>query len=457
LQYKCNALKPIPKRLLIPIITDLREYRQAANDTISYSRDIVNKYGDVCEASFTGIKNYFIHDPEVIKEVLTTQSAKFKRTKLFRAFRKFLGNGLFTADDPYHKQQRRMIKPAFLPQRVEGYAEAMVQCATEEMSTWKDGETININQAMTNITLNVITRTLFGSSLPSDTIKAVRDRLPAAFNVMSRIVENPLYVYCLEKEIGIPIVKEFFKARAAFDEIIHGIIASYRKDNGNEKQDLLALLMSLKDEDTGKGMTDEEIRDEVITFFIAGHETTTLALSWSWYLIGGHPQVANAFYEEVKNGISNSLPTAKDYQALPLTKNIFKESLRLYPPAWTFAREAMEDIVIRDYHFPKGAILWTVTYLVHHNEKYFEQAEEFIPSRWDTEQIKAIPKYAYFPFGGGNRMCIGEGFAWMEGVLVLATIASKFRLHMPAGFTTAINPVFTLKMTDDLLMKVERI
>lgn len=450
-------MKHIPQRRLIPIITDLLEYKQAALNTIPYTKVMIEKYGDVCYAPFTGVKNYFIHDPEVIKEILATQSPKFKRTYLFRAFRKFLGDGLFTSDGDYHKRQRRLIKPAFYPQRIEGYANTMVQCAADEMNKWKDGDTININQAMTRITLQVITKAMFGSGLDNETIIAVGKNLGAAFHVMNDIVQNPFYVFCLEKEIRIPLVKKFFHLKAELDKVINGIISSYRKEEHSQKSDLLSMLMQARDEETGTGMTDEQIRDEVMTFFIAGHETTTIALTWSWYMIGKHPEIADEFYEEVKAITAGRLPMAQDYQTLHLTKNIFKETLRIYPPAWTFARESTEDVVIRDYHFPKGAVLWTITYLVHHNEKYFHDPEAFIPSRWDDEKIKELPKYAYFPFGGGNRMCIGEGFAWMEGVLVLATVASRFRLHLPEGFLTGISPLFTLKTKDQVMMRVERI
>ena len=447
-------MKPIPKRRLIPIITDLAEYKQAANNTINYTKKMVEQYGDVCEVSFTGIKNYFIHDPDVIKEILTTLGPKMKRTTLFRAFRKFLGHGLFTSDGDYHKRQRRLIKPAFYPQRIEEYASIMVSCADEEMKNWKEGEMINVNQAMTRITLKVITKAMFGSGIDNGVIEDVGKDLRLAFAVMNTIVQNPFYVYCLDKEIHIPIIKKFFKLKAKLDRVVNGIIALYRKDGAVGRTDLLSMLMEARDEDSGTGMTDEQVRDEVMTFFLAGHETTTLALTWSLYMIGKHPEVENKFYEEVRTNIQNRLPQASDYQMLHCTKNIFKETLRLYPPAWTFAREPMEDVVIQDYHFPKGCVLWTITYLLHHDEKYFHNAEKFIPERWDEEKIKELPKYAYFPFGGGNRMCIGEGFAWMEGILVLATIASQFRLQLPADFSTEINPVFSLKMKRNVMMKV---
>jgi cytochrome P450 len=447
-------MKPIPRRKLIPIITDLLEYRQAGRQTIAYTKHKIDKYGDVCECSFTGIKNYFIHDPEVIKEMLTMQGPKMKRTYFFQAFRKFLGNGLFTADGELHKQQRKLIKPAFYPERIQYYANTMVCCAEEETSKWKDGDNININQAMTRITLNVISKSLFGSGIGDDEMKNVGEYVSETIHLTNKILQNPFSTLCLINEIKIPIVKKFFNQKEKLDVIVNGIISAYRKENYSEKMDLLSLLMDAKDEETGKGMTDEQIRDEVMTFFLAGHETTSLALTWTWYLIGKHPEVAEKFYAEINALIQDRLPNADDYQKLSYTKNIFKESLRLYPPAWTIARGTKEDIEICGYHFPKNSVLWTVTYLLHHNEKYFKDAEMFIPERWDKEEIKNIPKYAYLPFGGGNRMCIGEGFAWMEGILVLATIAQKYQIQMPNNFITDIDPVFTLRTKQDVIAKV---
>lgn len=450
------GMRPIPKRKHIPILTDLLEYRQAAHNTISYTKKMIEKYGDVCEVSFTGVKSYFIHDPELIKEILTTQGPKMKRTYLFSAFRKFLGNGLFTADGEYHKRQRRLIKPAFYPQRVEEYTSIMVQCAEEEIATWRDGHNININDSMQRITLKIITKSMFGAGLDNEVVDEVGKNLTAAFLLMNTIVANPFYVYCLVNEIKIPPVKKFFKLRSQLDKVIHHIIASHRKENDAGRNDLLTMLLQAKDEDDGSSMTDEQIRDEVMTFFLAGHETTKLALTWTWYLLGKHPEIEKQFYEEIKNKIVNRLPQAADYQNLSFTKNIFKESLRLYPPAWTFARAPIEDIEIQGYHFPKNSVLWTITYLMHHDEKYFRDAEKFVPQRWDEETTKKLPRYAYFPFGGGNRMCIGEGFAWMEGILVLATIAQKFRLQLPENFSTEINPVFSLKTKTDVIMKATR-
>lgn len=447
-------MKHIPKRPHIPIVTDVLEYREAANNTIAYTQSMIERYGTVCECSFLGVKNYFIHDPDVIKEILTTQGNSMKRTYLFSAFRKFLGNGLFTADGDYHKHQRRLLKPALYPQRIEEYTSVMVECAEHEISTWKDNDSIEVLPAMTRITLNIITRTMFGSGLTDAEITSVGNILSSAFTVLNTIIGNPVYVYCLLHNIKLPIIKTFYDLKKELDVVILNIIATYRRQGSAQKTDLLSLLLDAKDEDTGTGMTDEQIRDEVVTFFVAGHETTTLALTWTLYLLAKHPKQQRIVQNEIREVISGRTPQSSDYPQLVYTKNVLKESLRLYPPAWTFAREPITDVVIKDYHFPKGSVLWTVTYLIHHSSEYFTNPEMFLPERWNDEFTKQLPKYAYFPFGGGNRMCIGEGFAWMEGILTLACIFKQYSVTMPAQFTTTVQPLFTLKPKDSILVTV---
>lgn len=447
-------MRPVQKRPLIPIITDLLEYGPAANNTIDYTRKMVARYGDVCEVSFTGIKNYFIHDPEVIKEILTVQGPKMKRTRLFRAFRRFLGNGLFTSDGDLHRQQRKLIKPVFYPQRVAGYGQIMVDSAEEEIATWQDGQTIDVNAAMTRITLKIITRAMFGTALNNAEIEQVGKDLSVAFELMNRIIQNPFYLYCFEKDIQLPLISSFHGVKAKLDKVVNGIIAAYNRVDNADDNSLLGMLLAATDEETGAGMTDKQVRDEVMTFFVAGHETTTIALTWALYLLAKNPDAAAQMNSEVDAVLQGRKPTAGDYKMLPFTKNVFKETLRLYPPAWTFARECIEDVDICGYHFKKGECLWTVTYLLHHDERYFHSPEQFMPTRWDDPAMADMPKYAYFPFGGGNRMCIGEGFAWMEGVLVLATIAAKYSLQLPAGFTTDVAPLFTLRAKDKIMMTV---
>jgi cytochrome P450 len=450
-------MKTMPTRKRIPFLTDLLEFRKMTTDPMGYCEDMVKKYGDVCHVQIPGAENYFIHDPEIIKEVLVTQAGKFNKSRLYRAMKRFLGEGLLTSDGTFHHQQRKLATPAFHRQRIHDYSTTMVSCTQDEIKNWQAGDVVDVSQAMTNITLQIVTNTLFSSKIEPAKIKRVSDIVGQLLETAGKIFQNPVYLLCLENNINLPIIKKLSSLRAEIDTIIYDIITSYRASASSERHDLLSMLIESKDEESSEGMTDEQIRDEVMTVFLAGHETTATALSWTWYLLGTHPEIKNSFYQEINEKIGHRIPTADDYQSLALTKNIFKETLRLYPPAWTFAREAKEDIEIQGYYFPKGSALCSILYIMHRNEKYFENPNAFIPKRWDEEKIKDLPKYVYFPFGGGNRMCIGEGFAWMEGILILATIALQFRLELPKDFRTVIHPAFTLRPKDNIVMKVSRL
>ncbi len=447
-------MKPIPSRKRIPFVTDLLEFRQMITDPIGYCAEKVEKYGDVCHVPIPGVENYLIHDPEVIKEVLVTQAGKFCKSRLYRAMKRFVGEGLLTSEGSLHFQQRRLVAPAFHRQRVQEYAQTMVNCTVEETKNWKPGEIVNISQAMTNITMQIITQTIFGSQIEPGIVVKVSKDIGELIEYSGKILSNPVYLICLEKDIRLPIISTFYRLKKEIDSVINGLITDYRKAQIPESTDLLSMLLQSKDEDTGELMSDIQVKDEVMTMFLAGHETTATSLTWVWYLIGKNPEAEEQFYQEIIEKIGNRLPDADDYQTLNFTKNVFKEALRLYPPAWTFAREATEDVEIQGYVFPKGAVLCWLQYIVQRNEKYFANPNDFIPERWDDERIKDLPKYAYFPFGGGHRMCIGEGFAYMEAVMILATIASKYRLELPANFNTTINPVVTLRTKDNIIMNV---
>jgi len=425
-------------------------------DPLGFCCDKVNKYGDVCYVPIPGSRNYMIHDPEILREMLVTQSGKFKKSRLYRAMRNFLGDGLLTSNGSYHSQQRKLAAPAFHKQRIQEYARTMVTSTINEIRNWKDGDTINISQAMTNIALQIVTKTLFNSQLYSDRVERLSHRMRILLDTASDIFKNPIYLICLEKNIRIPVVNRIHTLRMEIDKELLHIVSSYRRSI-EDKGDLLSMLIQAKDEETGIGMTDAQIRDEVMTMFLAGHETTATALSWTWYLLGTHPDVHKSFYAEIKEKIGSRIPSADDYPMLNYAKNIFKETLRLYPPAWTIAREVIEDVEIQGYHFPKDSALATVIYVMHRDKRYFDNPDDFVPQRWDDDNVKNLPKYVYFPFGGGNRMCIGEGFAWMEGIMILSTIASQFYLELIPGFTTTVKAAFTLRPKDSIMMKIKKL
>lgn len=451
-------MKVIPHRKRIPLITDLLEFKIMTSNPINFSSNMVNKYGDVCHVPLPGVNNYFVHDPEVVKGILVTHASKFQKSRIYRALKMFLGEGLITTNDQsVHKQQRRLVAPAFHKQRIHEYSKAMVNCTLQEIANWKHEETINVTQAMANITIQVITQTMFGSHIGSETSDKISKKISELLHYSGRIFKNPAYFLFFEKDMRIPIIKKFYQIKDEVDKIIGDIIKLDRKKSNSDGNDFLSMLMNARDEDTGATMSDEQLRDEIMTMFVAGHETTSASLSWAWYLLGKNPEIDQLFYQEVKEKIGDKLPNADDYQLLSKTRNIFKETMRLYPPAWTIAREATEDVEIEGYHFPKGSVTVTLIYLMHRKECFYDKPDAFIPERWNAEKLKDLPKYAYFPFGGGNRMCIGEGFAWMEAVMILATIRSKFHLKLSPQFDTTVDPRFTLRTKDDIYMQANRL
>ncbi len=444
-------MKKIPTRRRIPIITDLLEFKRMVAQPVTFCEDIVHRYGPVCYVPLPGVKNYMIHDPAILREIFITQASSFCKSRLYKAMRKVIGWGLLTNDGEDHLQQRRLVAPAFHRQRIAEYAKTMVECTLEETKNWKDGEEINMQQALAAITIRVITKTMFSSSLDEQQIHRVSQVVSELLEHTAQVFQNPWALICFEKGIQIPSVRRVYKLTKEVDDILYGIIERRRVDSA-EHLDLLSMLMGARDEESGAVLDNKQIRDEVITTFMAGHETTATALSWCVYEIGRHPEYASKLRSEVDSVLQGRLPQAEDFPALEYCKKLFKETLRLYPPAWTLAREPLHDIEIEGYRFPKGSVLCTISTIMHHSEEYFSKPLEFIPDRWDDPALENLPRFVFFPFGGGSRMCIGEGFAWMEASMIIATIYSQWELKAMPGFTATTRPLFTLRVREDIFM-----
>ncbi len=446
-------MKTIPTRRRIPILTELLEMREMTQTPVGYCERMVRTYGDVCHVPLPGVSNYMIHDPVLLQEIFINQSAKFCKSRLYKAMRKVIGYGLLTNDGEHHRQQRRLVAPAFHRQRIQEYATTMVNSTLEEMENWSDGSTVNVQDSMAAITMRVITQTMFSSRIGNEQLAAIGRIVTELLEEAAGVFQNPFSLICFEKDIRIPSVKRVHDLTKEVDVLINDIIRSYRKDEKSSRNDMLSLLMQAKDEESGAALDDKQIRDEVITMFMAGHETTATALSWVWYLLGKNPEVEHKFHEEVDAVIGKRTPTAEDYESLRFTRDVFKETLRVYPPVWTIAREPLEDIEIMGYHFPKGSVLCTISTIMHHKEEFFPEPLAFKPERWKEPAMENLPRFVFFPFGGGNRMCIGEGFAWMEASLVMSTIASRYRLQIDPAFSTQVKPLFTLRPRDAIFAR----
>jgi cytochrome P450 len=432
------------------------ELPEMTRTPLGFCQRMVRELGDVCAVPIPGAQNFMVHDVDVLQRVFVDEASSFKKSRLYQAMRKVIGIGLLTNDGEAHLQQRRLVAPAFHRARVQEYAAAMVENTINEIERWQPGRSIDVQEEMSAITIRIITQTMFSSRVGEGELremgKLVNDLLEAAAGVF----QNPFTLLCFENNIPLPSVQRIHSLTKQVDERIKDIIASYRKVDTAQQTDLLSMLMNARDEETGAAMDDKQIRDEVITMFMAGHETTATALMWMWYVLSTNEQHRENAEREIDAVMQSRLPHADDYPALSVMRNILKETLRLYPPVWTFAREPLHDVEILGYRFPKGSVVCTITPILHHKEKFFTNAEEFLPERWNDPAMKSLPRFAYVPFGAGNRMCIGEGFAWMEAMMIASSIIQRYRLVANEPIDARVRPLFTLRMQVPLRLVVEK-
>jgi cytochrome P450 len=440
----------------------LGSINQFSEDEPTFLLESVKQYGDLVYFRLAHVHTYLLGHPDLVREVLVTQSDKFEKAPLDKQILgKFLGNGLLTSDGEFHRRQRRLAQPAFHSKRIQNYAEVMVDYANQIMATWQDNRVIDVTSEMIHLTMLIVSKTLFDA----DAITGSGDTAVTIGNAMHdfQAVSNRDYQRGFSLPSWIPTADNRLRNRAAaeFNKVMEQIIAERRQTavNGQvaDTGDLLSMLMLSVDED-GEFMDDRQLRDEVATLFAAGHETTSNALSWTWYLLAQHPEVEAKLHQELDSVLAGHKPTLADLPNLPFSLQIIKESMRLYPPAWILnGRIALEDVELDGYTVPKGSTIFISPYVMHHLPHYFAEPEAFKPERFTTEFEKALPKYAYMPFGGGTRVCIGNSFALMEAQLVLVTIAQRFHLELATKEPVQYNAQITLTPVDGIQMRlVER-
>lgn len=396
--------------------------------------------GDVARLRLGGLTAHLISDPTLIREVLQERHREFARPIQGRKnLARILGNGLLVSEGDFWLRQRRIAQPAFHRKRIAGFGERMVLAADELGDEWAQRtEPFDVGHDMMRVTLRVVQETLLGVA-PSSDAERIGESVSYLIGEINRRFRRVLLP---PESWPTPANRRFARHRATLDEAVHRIIRERRKD-GSGGEDLLSMLLEAVDEETGESMDDRQLRDEVMTIFLAGHETTANALTWTFYLLGKHPEVARKLREELDTVLGGRLPTAEDYRALPYTKMIFQESMRLYPPAWILARAPKRDITLGGYAMPAGSRIFASPWVVHRHPDLWPDPEAFDPERF--RDPKAIDPFAYFPFGGGRRMCIGQGFALMEGVLVLATLARRFHLELVPGHVVEPEGQVTLR------------
>ena len=387
------------------------------------------RFGDVVHFRLGARRFYLLSHPDAVREVLVTRHRDFIKSLALQRARALLGEGLLTSEGETHLRQRRLAQPAFHRDRVAAMAETMVDFARQTSERWRAGAQVDAGTEMNRMTLAIAGRTLLGADVEGEA-DVLRRALTDALALFDRL-HNP--VGALLDRLPVPGTLRMRRARARLDETIHRAIRQ-RRAAGEAGDDLLGMLLAARDEEgDGGGMSDVQLRDELLTLFLAGHETTANALAWTWHLLASQPAAESRLHEEVDRVLGGRLPTAADFPALRWTRAVLAESMRVRPPAWAIGREPLREVEIGGYRIPAGTIVLLSPWVTQRDARWWPEPEAFRPERWTEEMEAGLPRFAYFPFGGGPRKCIGEGFAWMEGVLALATLASRWRLRPVPG------------------------
>ena len=413
-------------------------------------------YGNISSYKFMGTPIIFVNDPELIREILVTQATAFTKERTVKRMKILLGEGLITSEEPFHMRQRRIAAPAFHRQRIAAYGDQIVASAVAAAERIVPGATFDIAAASMELSLEIVARTLFATRVDED-IRRINDEVNIIMDLYNFIVAFPRIESFLH--LPIPGIVKFRKSKARLDAVVDRLIREHKEATAAgvaDRGDLLSMLLSSKDElldvdgnATGESesMSDAQVRDEVLTIFLAGYETVANGLTWTWYLLSQNPEVEEKLHAELDTvlgvGDARRVPTLADYSALRYTEQVFAESMRLFPPAWAMGRMSTRPVTLGEYRIPAGAHFFFSQYMMSRTKEYYPDPLRFDPDRFTPEAKAARPKYAYFPFGGGSRQCIGESFAWMEGVFSIATLAQRWRFR----YADAVPPVPQAKIT----------
>jgi cytochrome P450 len=408
-------------------------------DALRFFQACARQYGDVVPIRVPRRRLVLLSHPDLVEEVLTAHARRTTKTLLLQQLRPVLGDGLLLSEGDTWLRQRRLIQPAFHRQRLTAYGEVMAGYAARAMAGWTDGEVRDVHADMMAITQAIVARTLFDADVSGDAWdvgRALHVLMEDFSRRRTRLFEWPAWV-------PTPARRRSRAAVAALDRLVYGIIAG-RRASGEDRGDLLSMLLHAQDADDGSRMTDRQVRDEIMTLFLAGHETTAVSLSWTWYLLARHPDVEARLVEEVRGALGGRLPTVADLPRLRYAEMVVTESMRLYPPAYAMTRRVAEPLTVAGHPIAPETVLVMSQWVVHRDPRWFEAPEAFQPDRWEHDLAKRLPRYAYFPFGGGPRLCIGNAFALMEATLLLAAIAQRFAFRLAPGAT--VTPLLSVTL-----------
>jgi cytochrome P450 len=437
------ATPPGPRER-IPGATVVSFYR----DPVGSLARMAGEYGDVTRFRWGARYEYLLNHPDLVEEVLVTQQRSFMKGQALQETKRILGEGLLTSEGALHLQQRRLLQPLFHRRRIAGYAGEMVECSERLQRRWRDGETRDVHEEMTRLTLGVVGRALFAADV-EDEAAEIGEALTDAMESLQRFM---LPFYGALERLPLPGPRRVRASRRRLDRTIYRLLAERRVKPGGG--DLLSLLLEASDK-RGEAMPDAQVRDEAMTIFLAGHETTAVTLTWTWMLLAGHPAVERQLHRELDQVLGTRSPGVNDLPRLAYMEMVLKEAMRLYPPAWLIGRRALIDVELGGYLIPAGSIVILSPWVTHRDARFFDDPLRFDPERWTPQAEAQRPRFSYFPFGGGIRRCIGESFALMEATLLLASIAQRWRLGLDPAQRIDVLPRITLRPRFGMRMRLE--
>lgn len=414
---------------------------QLMRDGPDFFVKIAHEFGDVCAVRLGPRRAVFINHPDLIREVMVSRARNFEKGRQYDKVRSRFGNGLLTSGGEFHLRQRRLAQPAFHRDRIARYGEIMRDLTQAKVAKWRAGDVLSVDDEMVQLTLEIVSKCLFSAKLAERAVEVMTECVPIILKSLQWRVA--LGIDALAR-IPVPANRRFDAAVERLNGVIDEVIAHYRR-TGDDSGDLLSMLMLARDEEAvdgvagdsagdGAGMTDQQLRDEVITMLMAGHETTAASLGWVFYVLGEHPEIEARLHAEVDEVLAGRPVTMDDLPRLPYTRAVLAESLRLYPVSWMLTRRTVGPHQFASISVPAGTEVLMSFYTLHRDPRFWDDPESFVPDRWLGERAERVNRHAFLPFGAGNRQCIGESFAWAEGMIIMATVASTWRLKLAPGF-----------------------
>ncbi len=407
--------------------------------------------GEVVHARIGPRKLYLLNHPDLVRALLSHTGSALTKERALRLSRVVLGEGLLTSEGAFHRQQRRRIQPAFHQRQVAHCSGVIAAVVERHCHAWSDGEIVAVDAEMMRLTLEVAAQALFGTELGEE-VEPLRRSVLAALQIFDRH-RNPLAE--LLNRLPLPATLRMWRARRRIDRLVYRMIRE-RRGSRTAPPDLLSLLLATRDGRAGGPLTDRQIRDEIVTILLAGHETTALALTWSWYLLARHPEVETRLHAEVDEVLGGRSPAFEDLRKLVYTRQVVSEAMRLFPPVWAVSRQAVEEVTLGPYHFPRGATLMVCQYTLHRDPTHWPDPERFAPERFAADAEPPVRKFTYLPFSAGVRGCIGEHFAWTECILVMAAFAQRWKLRPREHGPIGLHPGISLRPARSIEMQVIR-